>query len=75
MGLDARNAEAVKVFFAVRDQYVTVGPVGYPVAVRVEAVIAALDLFEVTERERVFLRVTQAINGHFLTKVQARFKK
>ena len=67
--------DAVKVFMVVRNQYVTVGPVGYPIAVNVEAVMAALDLFDVKEKERVFLRVTQAINGHFIQRIQREFKK
>ena len=75
MSLDARNLDAVKVFSAVRSQYVTIGPVGYPIAVNVEAVMAALDLFKVDERERVFLRVTGAINGHFIKAVQRKFEK
>ncbi len=62
-------------FMAVRNQYVTIGPVSYPIAVKVEAVMAALKLFDVEERERVFLRVTGAINGHFIKDIQEGFKK
>ncbi len=60
---------------AVRNQYVTIGPVGYPIAVKVEAVMAALKLFNVEEKERVFMRVTTAINGHFIKKIQKGFEK
>jgi hypothetical protein len=67
--------DAVKVFMAVRNQYVTIGPVGYPISVNIEAVMAALELFNVKEKERVFLRVTEAINSHFIKKIQRGFKK
>jgi len=73
--LDVRNVDAVRVFMAVRNQYVTIGPVGYPIAVKIEAVMAALELFKVEERERVFLRVTDAINGHFIKPIQRKFEK
>jgi hypothetical protein len=73
--LDARNLDSVKVFMTVRNQYVTIGPVGYPIAVKVEAVMAALELFNVEERERVFMRVTEVINGHFIKDIQKGFKK
>jgi hypothetical protein len=75
VGLDARNVESVRVFFAVRNQFVTIGPSNYPIEVCVNAVKAALDIFEVKERERVFLRVTSAINGHFIKQVQKEFNK
>jgi hypothetical protein len=75
VSLDARNVEAVKVLFAVRSQYVVIGPRGYPIAVKVEAVTAAIELFNVVEKERVFLRVTKAINGHFIKKIQRKFEK
>lgn len=75
MGLDIRNEESVKVFFAVRNQYTTIGPANFPMAVSVTAVTEALKLFEVEEKERVFLRVTRAIDGHFIKKIQKEFKK
>lgn len=59
----------------VRNQFVTIGPVGYPVAVKVEAVMSAMELFNVQEKERVFMRVTEAINGHFIKAIQKGFKK
>ncbi len=67
--------DAVKVFMTVRNQYVTIGPANYPIAVKVEAVMAALELFDIEERERVFLRVTGAINRHFIKDIQKGFKK
>jgi len=73
--LDIRNLDAVKVFMAVRNQYVTIGPVNYPIAVDIEAVMAALKLFDVKEKERVFLRVAEVINGHFIKKIQRGFDK
>lgn len=60
---------------AVRNQYVTIGPVNFPIAVKVEAVEAVLKLFDVEEKEQVFLRVTEAINGHFIKAIQKEFKK
>lgn len=59
----------------VRNQYITIGPVGFPIAVKIEAVMSALELFNVQEKERVFARVTEAINGHFIKKIQREFKK
>ena len=60
---------------AVRHQYVTVGPVGFPIAVKVEAIEAAMKLFNVEEKEKVFLRVAEAINGHFIKAIQRKFEK
>ncbi len=73
--MDARNIESVKLFFAVRSPFVTIGQLNYPIEVSVEAVKAALDIFDIQEREKVFLRVTRVINTHFIKSIQKEFKK
>lgn len=75
VALDSRNEEAVKVFMVARNQYVTIGPSNYPIGVKVEAVTAALELFNVKDKEQAFIRVTRAINTHFIKKIQGEFNR